>query len=122
MYDETKFNELKELVDNNADLMFEIDTANDTINELDSAYNQDGEYIKTRGEVHQMCKAATEKADFKEVRTLSAYCKHYYEIVKYIADNFEYYPRIKEIADDNLSELKENQNKIQQILAEDIFD
>lgn len=122
MYNETKFNELKELVEANANIMAEMELVNDRYNQLASAIHQDGEYIMTQEEVNKTCKAAKEKADIQEVHVLSAYCKHYYAIVRFICDyiNFEF--QLKKELEVKTAILKENQNKIQQILAEDIFD
>ena len=122
MYDETKFNELKELVEDNANLLSEIELAQNNRNELESAQLQDGEFIMTQDKVQEMCKAATQKADIKEVRVMSAYCKHYYELVKYMSECLDYDTRLRRYVERSICELSYNQEKIQQILAEDIFD
>jgi hypothetical protein len=122
MYNETKFNELKELVEDNANLLSEIELAQNNRNELESAQLQDGEFIMTQDKVQEMCKAATQKADIKEVRVMSAYCKHYYELVKYMSECLDYDTHLRRFVERSIFELSYNQEKIQQILAEDIFD
>ena len=112
------FNEIKELVDRDSCLMSEIEHLDDIAAELRSVQAQDEELAETRKGLQERCDKAMEAAQAAEVRFVCVTANHFYHLLQEVSHMECVYARIEEKQALLLRELKENQNRINQLLAE----
>lgn len=112
------FNEIKELVDRDSCLMSEMEHLDDIAAEMRSVQAQDDERAETRKGLQERCDKALEAAQADAVRFVCVAAKHFYHLLQEVSHMECIYARIEEKLAQRMRELKENQNRVNQLLAE----
>lgn len=112
------FYELKDLTEKNCDILAEMDSITTMMAEVRSIRQQDGDDAPDRKMVMDICKEATQASEHERVRVLSAYCKHFYNLLKEVSDCKQLSTFFEARFFDLCRTFKENYAQGQQLLAE----